>query len=286
MINELKKKFLLGTAQFGNNYGITNNKELTLKEAEKILREAKSLKIDTLDTSEDYNNFKLLKKIKINQFQIITKLSLNEKLTKSSYNKILTKVLFNMQEFKVSKLLALLFRRPMTLLKDKYLWNKAKEMQNKNIINKLGFTVYQPEELVYLVKKFKPDLVQIPYSIFDRRFHNSGWIDKLYDLGIEIHVRSIFLQGLLLSNTLRLPKKILKYKKTFSLYEEWLKQNNLTKIEASLSILNNDERISRVLIGVQTAEELKEILQTDILSINYPHWMEFLDEDLINPSKW
>ena len=137
-----------------------------------------------------------------------------------------------MQEFKVSKLLALLFRRPMTLLKDKYLWNKAKEMQNKNIINKLGFTVYQPEELVYLVKKFKPDLVQIPYSIFDRRFHNSGWIDKLYDLGIEIHVRSIFLQGLLLSNTLRLPKKILKYKKTFSLYEEWLKQNNLTKIEA------------------------------------------------------
>ena len=64
MINELKKKFLLGTAQFGNNYGITNNKELTLKEAEKMLREAKSLKIDTLDTSEDYNNFKLLKKIK------------------------------------------------------------------------------------------------------------------------------------------------------------------------------------------------------------------------------
>ena len=55
MINELKKKILLGTAQFGNNYGITNNKVLTLKEAEEILREAKSLKIDTLDTSEDYN---------------------------------------------------------------------------------------------------------------------------------------------------------------------------------------------------------------------------------------
>lgn len=286
MINELKKKILLGTAQFGNNYGITNNKVLTLKEAEEILREAKSLKIDTLDTSEDYNNFKLLKKIKINQFQIITKLALNEKLNKSSYNKTLTKVLFNMQELKVSKLQALLFRRPMTLLKDKYLWNKAKEMQEKNIINKLGFTIYQPEELVYLVKKFKPDLVQIPYSIFDRRFHNSGWIDKLYDLEIEIHIRSIFLQGLLLSNTLRLPKKILKYKKTFSLYEEWLKQNKLRKIEATLSILNNDERISKVLIGVQTAKELKEIFQTDIPSISYPDWMEFLDEDLINPSKW
>ena len=77
-----------------------------------------------------------------------------------------------------------------------------------------------------------PDIVQTPYNFFDRRIEYSGWINKLFQKNIEIHTRSIFLQGLLLRKKNELPIKFLRYKKIWDNYHNWLKVNNTKRIRS------------------------------------------------------
>ena len=57
------------------------------------------------------------------------------------------------------------------------------------------------------------DIIQIPFNIFDRRLLESGMIDILHDQGIEIHSRSVFLQGLLLMSEKDRPSIFTKWNK-------------------------------------------------------------------------
>ena len=70
--------------------------------------------------------------------------------------------------------------------------------KENGLIEKFGYSVYYPEDLDKFFEKFPPDIVQLPANIFDQRFNRSGWLKKLEDQGVEIHIRSVFLQGLLL----------------------------------------------------------------------------------------
>ena len=81
-----------------------------------------------------------------------------------------------------------------------------KNLKNKGIIKKIGISIYNPKELDLVFNILNPDIVQTPYNLFDRRIEYSGWINKLFQQNIEIHSRSVFLQGLLLKNKMNYQK--------------------------------------------------------------------------------
>ena len=138
------------------------------------------------------------------------------------------------------------------LKENSHLWHQAKLLQDKNLISKMSFTVYKPDELKYILQYYKPDICTLPYNIFDKRFLNTGWLDNLYNLGIETHIRSAFLQGLLLSNIKDIPNFFQKYSDVFSRYEQWLISNNISKLEACLNLYYKDERVSKLILGVNS----------------------------------
>ena len=181
---------------------------------------------------------------------------------------------------------ALLLRTPTKLINSKLDWKKLIKLKEKQSISKLGYTIYNPDELKLIYKKYKPDVIQLPFNIFDRRFDETGWLDRLSNDGIEIHVRSVFLQGLLLLDPKSFPNKLEAKKDIFILYNNWLKDNNYSKLQSCLSLPLTDNRISKVLVGLNSFSHFKEIISTSVKEINYPKWMSKIDASIINPQSW
>ena len=127
-----------------------------------------------------------------------------------------------------------------------------------------------------------PDIVQLPFNFLDRRFENH--FEKLNDLGVEIHARSIFLQGLLLREENNIP---IQFKNNYKIikYYKWIKKNNFSNLKICLSELDKID-YEKIIIGVNDINQLKEIinfkkhlnLSTDIFKTK--------NLKLIDPRKW
>ena len=92
--------------------------------------------------------------------------------------------------------------------------NILKYLKKGKLAKKIGVSGYNPNEIKKILKIWKPDVIQLPFNIFDQRLISSKVIDLLYKKKIEIHVRSIFLQGMLVRT--KIPKKLKKFKKDIS----------------------------------------------------------------------
>jgi len=195
----------------------------------------------------------------------------------------------SLARLKINSLSGLLLHRPHQLLDpDKInLWSELLSLKSEGLVKKIGFSIYTPNELDKLWTSFKPDLVQAPYSIFDRSLETSGWLQTMFNQGVEVHVRSIFLQGLLLMKKEARPKKFLRWSDLWNKWDSWIELSGLTPLEASVAFALSEKRISRIIIGTDSLRQLKEILNTIPTYIEeYPNNLCSCDPDLINPSNW
>ena len=280
-------KIVLGTAQFESNYGITTKNKLQTIEMKKVLQTCYLNNINMMDTAIDYDRVeKKLGNLNVKKFNIISKASFvkNHNIIKDID---LEKILINsIENLKVKNLYAFLVRKPHSLIYNNSLWKVLLKFKQKGLINKIGFSLYTPDELKKVYNIFKPDIIQIPISIVDNRFENKGWLDLLARDKVEIHARSVFLQGLLLEDSKRMPNGFQKYSFFFAKIEKWLEDNKVSNLEACLSKLYLDERITRIVVGINNKVQLDAILQTHIKNIFYPNWLIRAEEKLINPSLW
>ena len=280
-------KIALGTAQFSNNYGVTNKKKFSSNAIRNILEKSIELKIKTIDTAPNYQKVeKKLGENNLEKFQLITKTSLlknNRIIDKFTLKNEINKSFSNL---KVNKFYAILIRNPKFLLENKNLLEEILVFKKKNKVLKVGYTLYHPEELDILYGFFKPDIVQIPYSIVDNRFDKSKWIDKMYEDGLEIHIRSTFLQGLLLCDFKKLPVKFIKYEKFFESFENWLNLNKISKLQACLNLPLQDKRIKKIVVGISDLNNLEDINNITPIKLKYPKWLFANNEKLLDPSKW
>ncbi len=128
--------------------------------------------------------------------------------------------------------------------------------------------------------------MQCPYNVFDRRLDENELLKYLSSNKIEIHVRSIFLQGLLLADYSKLPKKFLKWKSIFKKFYDWVLHNKVSNLNACYNFIRNNKYIDKILIGVDNYSQLKEIISVRRnRNIKFPD-IVVKDEKLINPSKW
>ncbi|HEY5346969.1 MAG TPA: aldo/keto reductase, partial [Rhizomicrobium sp.] len=136
-----------------------------------------------------------------------------------------------------------------------------------------------------LAKKFRPDAMQVPFSLLDQRLLQDGALAALKDLGVEIHARSIFLQGLLFLAPERLPEKLKHAAPMLARLHARLREANATPLAAALSFARAQENLDYALVGVTSLAELEEILGAAPVSLD---WTDFaLDDELVlTPSRW
>lgn len=284
-------KLALGTAQFGLPYGVANQLgQVSLSEGRGILHFAKDCGIDTLDTAIAYGESQqLLGQIGVKGWQIVTKLPAIPDGVTQPIRWVETAVAESLKTLNVNSLHGLLLHRPMQLLEDNggQIYYALHEVKRAGIVKKIGVSIYDPLELDLLFDRFEFELVQAPFNIIDHRMIETGWMNRLSERGIELHVRSVFLQGLLLMKSADRPQKFSRWSRLFSRLDEWIQESNLTPQEACLRYALSFPQISKIVVGVDSAKQLQELsAATQGILPEVPEGIFSNDSDLLNPANW
>ena len=284
-------KIGLGTANFGQKYGLTRKNINSNKEIEKILKFSNKSIIKLIDTSDNYGSSEtLLGNNNLKSFKIITKLkiSVNEKKSDNLENIVFKKIEDSLSKLNIKKLYAILLHNSDDLKGDKKhkLIKVLKKLKKKNLVSKIGVSIYDPKELDFIWPFWKPDIVQCPFNIVDKRIYESGWLNKLKRNKIEIHVRSIFLQGLLLKDKKSIPKKFKNCENIFKKLGNYCKNKNISKMQACINFIKSFKKISYVIIGFENIDQIKKTIK--YFNKNQKKYPSLIcnDAKLINPRLW
>jgi len=284
-------KLVLGTAQFGLDYGVTNTKgKVSEKEVESILRLAQTYGINNLDTARAYGSSeKVLGRIGVDDFNVVTKLPSFESGT-SSFNRFCHDALrLSLENLKVSSIDTVLLHRPEELLgaDGKSIYRALCDIKDKGLVQNIGISIYSPDILIEIVSRYSFDAVQVPLNIFDRRILNSGWLDKFKNMDVTVIARSVFLQGVLLTSVDRLPSYFEKWSSNFEKLSAFCHEYDLSKLEACLQFVAQIPEVDKVVVGVENRKQFSEIIAAfhslQKLESNY---LESNDLKLINPTDW
>jgi aryl-alcohol dehydrogenase-like predicted oxidoreductase len=284
MLNKLS----IGTAQFGMDYGINNKVgEVDQNEIKRILDFAYLNGINSLDTAKGYGQSeeKIGEYIKSNKFSwnITTKIS---DLNDSIENQILDSV-----KKSGCKSMNILAHSSKLFFNDSF-FNQINNLRNDKIIKKVGLSVYPDDDFKKIFYHANYiDIIQLPLNILDTKLIKNGTLYKLSKLGIEIHARSVFLQGLLNAEKKRLKKDFIKILPPITALEKFISNHDINIAEYSLLFVSNLSFVNKVIIGVETLEQLcfninsfkkkvKKSIYKDALSI------EFDDDYILNPRLW
>ena len=254
-------QLILGTANACSKYSINQHKKVDKNNLIQILKFANKNKIKTFDTAPKYKNAeKILGNLNFSKVNIITKIS--SVSNKDLKVNILKEVLKSKKKLKVKKLYCLLIHDIKFFKKknSKEIAQIISEIKKNGIVKKIGFSVYDPKDIDFILKYIKPDLVQIPLSLFDRRFIVTKKIKKLHSLGIEIHVRSIFMKGLLLASDNKILRKFPRFEFFLKKFDKWCNKNRITKLQAAINFIKTVKNIDGVVIGVDSVDQLKNII--------------------------
>ena len=283
-INDLKKKIVIGSANFAQKYG-ADSKKISPKEIKKILNLAKKNNIYEIDTAQVYlKNKKIFKNIS-KSFKFSSKIKPNHKWISLEFcQKQLDEHFYNLNTKKIKTLLIHDVEVLFTKNGDQ-IFKNLNELKKKKYFQKIGLSIYDTNCLNYLVSNYDLDVVQCPYNIIDKRILTTGWFDKLKVRGIETHVRSIFLQGLLVNKLIYKKPYFKKWKQKISDWFISLDNNNISPIDYCLNDLLNCE-FDKIIIGVNNFENLKEIINFKKININKMLNLKINDLKLIDPRKW
>jgi aryl-alcohol dehydrogenase-like predicted oxidoreductase len=288
----------LGAAQFGLDYGITNRKGKVLKtDLKLILDNAISSGVQLIDTASHYGNSEniiggLLPKN--NTLKIVTKIpnSCLEIIDQAYCEQVRLAVQTSLQRLRINQLYGLLIHQVLDLKKPgaDLLLKLLYSIRKDGFVKKIGVSIYSEEDVELVLENFIPDLIQVPLNILDQRLIDSGKLKQMSVLGIEIHARSLFLQGLILANSNKLPEFFWPIKDSFKSIENMANNFNLSKLELCLLFGFSIKEVDNFIIGITSLKELKA-LELSLSSvkenklINFKH-LSIQNEKYLNPTFW
>ena len=292
------KRLALGTVQFGLAYGVSNTAgQVSAEEAARILAQARVYGVDTLDTAIAYGESEaVLGQLGIDGWSVVSKLPAipEDRLSFGNSSKVSVKewvvAQFNQatQRLGADTLDGLLLHRPDQLLgpTGNELWSALEGLKRHGRVRKIGVSIYSHEELPALTQGRHFDLVQAPLNVLDRSLVESGWARRLKEQGTELHVRSAFLQGLLLMKSDR-PSKFNRWQPLWNHWQAWLLHHEISPLQACLRYCLSVPEVDRVVVGVESLRQLREIVHAASGDMPEPPiWCMPVDSVLANPAKW
>ena len=284
-------KIIVGSANFNQKYGVKKN-FIKKNEIKKLFNLAAKNKIKVIDTSPLYKESeKIIGQINNNRFKVISKIPKKPKnIKKKEIVDWLKKSAINsLANLKIKKFECLLLQDANSLLSKngKEIYKGMRSIKKSEITSKIGISIYDFKTLGQIINRFKFDLVQAPLNIFDQRLIETGWLNKLKKRKIEVHVRSIFLQGILLLGRDQLPKKIKKFDRDWIKWENWLKLKNLKALQACSLFIFNQNKLDGVVIGFNNQNQLNQILKIQKMKNFVSEFdLNIKNNKLKDPRKW
>ena len=168
------------------------------------------------------------------------------------------------------------------------LWSRLEKLKAEGLISKIGISARAEDQPVLLAKRFKPDLMQVPVSILDQRLVRNGDLLALCELGVEVQVRSVFLQGLLFLPRESLPSNLVAIGPHLSRIRRIMAESGADPLHAALSFALNLKGVSTVMVGVTSAAELRAIVAASERKAPNINWdaLALNDEIALDPRQW
>ena len=288
--------YILGTAQIGNDYGVSNKfGKVSDEDFRKVLETAEKSGVNYLDTASNYGDseerigkfYELTK-----DFLLITKTANSSKQlsTKSKIKFIKEEFINSLKKTKREKVEILLVHDAADIIgcNGCEIYDSLIELKKKGLVNKLGVSVYSVNDLKKISSEISIDVLQYPINVFNQEFLNCKEINLLKESGVELHARSIFLQGILLMKTNELDDYFNVIKRDHKKYLNFLKEKNLSRLMGAVNFIKTINEIDAAVFGVQNHEELKEIIHafnSKIVNLKYKNFF-IKNKKITNPSLW
>ena len=162
------------------------------------------------------------------------------------------------------------------------------KIKNLGFCNKIGFSIYTEKLGISLSERFIFDVIQIPLNFANCEFSERNLIKYFSKRNIEVHVRSVFHQGLLLLTKNNLPNKFKKFAREWKDYEKRLNAYNINSLTACLSFIFKIKSVNKIIIGINSFSQIKEILNTKLSKkkINFQKLLQINDKRFYDPRLW
>jgi aryl-alcohol dehydrogenase-like predicted oxidoreductase len=285
----------LGTVQFGLAYGVSNvHGQLPVAEIKRIIARAVEVGVLVLDTAAAYGESERVLGDCLQgceDFRIITKtVPLQQsKVGKSEFRKVVEVFESSLTKLKKSEVDTLMAHHAEDLLVPggENIFFKMQEWKANGKIKKLGVSVYDSEQIDRLFSRYSFDVVQLPISVYDQRLVQDGSVQRLAAAGVEIHARSIFLQGILLMPANRLPSHFAKFMAHHERYLSLLKHAEVSPVVAALASVTKRPEIALAVIGISSSSDFDECISAFSTSTDID-LSEFAiaDKQVIDPRYW
>jgi aryl-alcohol dehydrogenase-like predicted oxidoreductase len=286
----------IGTAQFGFRYGISNTfGQPGPDEVMRIIDAAQAGGIDVIDTAHAYGDSEAVIGRCLERkspFKIVTKtLPLRKHhITDADVQRVLGAFQFSLERLRQPAVYALLIHNAEDLLAQDgaQLMDALSTLKANRLVQKIGVSIYDQKELDAVLERYPIDIVQIPFSVLDQRMLASGSLARLKLAGVEVHARSVFLQGLLLMDPDGLGRHFLAAQSPIRRLRALALERGRTPLEIALKFVAGCEVIDYAIVGVSRREELIEIIaaiQQDALIEDYAGFA-LHDEAILNPARW
>jgi len=283
-------RLALGTVQLGLPYGVANRTGQPSPEiAAAILSVARNASIDTIDTAAMYGASEdILGMAGVASFRVVTKAPAlaGEADPAGALRRSLETSLARLQLSSVDALL-LHDAGDATGEGAEAIACTFRELKAEGLTRAAGVSIYRPSDLDSIADDFPLDFLQAPLNVFDQRVVRDDRVQRLCGAGMELHVRSAFLQGVLLQAPVARRAYFAEWGNAFSAYDEFVQRNGGDRLAACLGFALDQPNVTRVVVGVETPAQLAEIVraadrpfsidtsdlaQSDVRLIEPRHW--------------
>jgi aryl-alcohol dehydrogenase-like predicted oxidoreductase len=286
-------KFGLGTVQWGLPYGIANpNGVVSPETVKKLLSAASHVGIEVLDTASLYGEAEaVLGENPLDGFKVVTKTPsfAGECVTDADVDVLNATFHRSLDYLRVTNVHGLLIHHANNLLLPggEKLISAMVKLKEDGLVKKIGVSVYDSKQVDSVLKLFTPDLVQLPLNVFDQRMLESGHVELLKNSGVEIHVRSVFLQGLLLMPMSYVPKYFQPISPLITRWHDAARSQGFTTHQAAIAFVKNIPYVDTVLVGLDSVAQFNSCV--DSFSIDKQFDASGLACNapaFVNPSLW
>ena len=291
----------LGTVQFGMDYGIKGQKQPSMEQAVDMLDYATQNGINTIDTANAYGSaedvvgaFLEKKTIARDKLFIVSKFRPNllDDVGQDKYYEIMRNNLENtLSRLHTDYLNSYLLHSARYIFDDEII-DTLNRLKADGLAERVGVSVYEPEEAKKCIERPNVDFMQLPYSIFDQRMEKAGVFEYAKNNNIQIHSRSAFIQGLILMEEDEVPPFLAKAKPIVKKISLLCERHGLSKISLAMNYVKQQSRISHLVFGVDNLEQLKEDIEifsedisTDIIDDIAKEFTD-IEADIVMPSLW
>lgn len=292
--NEFRSgRIVIGTAQFGMLYGVANSAgKPSLETVSSILDLAREAGVEMLDTAPSYGDAEqLLGDVGVSGWRISTKIPSLKKLSpREAADFSVRSARESMRKMRIDHLHALMLHDPIDATGDRgeEVVGSLANLRDSGVVSRIGVSLYSADQLIGMPSWFKPDIVQAPANVFDQRLLADGIIDRLDSEGVELHLRSLFLQGLLLMGPSERPPYFNSWKEALERFQATVASNKSDPLSFCLAMGLSFPGNPNLVLGIETTEQLIEILAAVERA---PSRVDFQglacdDLDLIDPRRW